>query len=110
LNLLIDWVELTVSRQFGNMLVLSATYHNEYLRALVDGNVLQEKLQRTIGFLRRLQGISPTSHIDCGILEKIHKTLFGVPEDQKHLYHNEGVEHSFAGDSMSATNSFSAST
>lgn len=86
------------------MLVLSATYYNNYLNKLVPPERFQMLLERTISFLRRLGAISPTCSIDCGILEKIHRQLFGIPQDAKHFYRNEGVE------PLSATVSFSAST
>lgn len=86
------------------MLVLSATYYNNYLKKLVPPERFQRLLERTISFLRRLAPISPTCNIDCGILEKIHRQLFDIPQDVKHFYRNEGVE------PMSASHSFSAST
>ena len=86
------------------MLVLSAAYHNHYLRNLIPADHFQFLLDRTIGFLRRLAPISPTCANDCGILEKISKLLFGnVPPDAKHIYRNE-IEPS------SASNSFGPST
>lgn len=86
------------------MLVLSATFNTLYLKSLVPEEDFQRLLERTISFLRRLGPISPTCHTDCIILEKISRSLFGVAEDQKHVYRNEGIE------PQSATNSFSAST
>lgn len=88
--------------QFGNMLVLSAVFNNEYMKTLVPEPKFKRLLQRTIGFLRRLAPISPTCAADCSILEKFQNTLFGVGEEFKGVYMNEGVE------AMSATNSFSA--
>jgi len=92
------------------MLVLSATYYNRWLSKLVDPDRFRKLLERTIGFLRRLGPISPTCKIDCSILEKIHRHLFGVPQDEKYLYRNEGVEGSFTAEPMSVNNSFGAST
>jgi hypothetical protein len=66
---------LTPSRQFGNMLVLSATWHNEHLRKLVDPDDFQRLLGRTISFLHRLSPISPTCQLDCSILEKIQRVI-----------------------------------
>ncbi|KAK4556162.1 hypothetical protein LTR86_006859 [Recurvomyces mirabilis] len=107
-RLVVTNIHGTAHAQFGNMLVLAATFYSRHMRKLVDETRFRELLQRTITFLRRLGPISPTSQIDCGILERIQQTLFGPPPDEKHHYANEGVvsEHM----SSSATNSFSAST
>ena len=88
------------------MLVLSAAYHNKYCKKLVDVERFQPLLIRTISFLRRLGPISPTCAIDCAILEKINKLLFGVAQHYKNpmdIYTKER-------EPMSATNSFGAST
>jgi hypothetical protein len=74
---------LTTSRQFGNMLVLSAAWHTFFLRKLIDRDRFQELLDRTIGFLSKLSSISPTCRDDCKILRKIRQFLFGDPPDQK---------------------------
>ena len=84
---------LTIFRQFGNMLVLSATFYNKWLKTLVAENRFHGLLERTIKFLRRHSQISPTCAHDCSILEKITSLLFGVAPDLKHLYQNEGIEH-----------------
>ena len=68
---------LTTHSQFGNMLVLSATWRTRYLRTLIDKDRFQVLLGRTIGFLRKLSAISPTCQKDCSILEKIQGLLFG---------------------------------
>ena len=68
---------LMTHSQFGNMLVLSATWRTHYLRTLIDQDRFQVLLGRTIGFLRKLSAISPTCQVDCSILEKIQRTLFG---------------------------------
>lgn len=88
------------------MLVLAATYHNRYMKSLVKKDDFQRLLERTIEFLRKLCPISPTCKHDCSILEKVHKLLFGIPPDAKHLYRNEGM----IPEALSASNSFSAST
>lgn len=93
------------------MLVLSATYHNGSLKKLVPAERFQALLERTIKFLRRLGPISPTCAIDCSILEKIHRRLFGVTSEAKHLFSNE--KHFYRDEHVqppSATNSFSVST
>ena len=74
---------LTIYRQFGNMLVLSATWRTHFLRKLIDQDRFQALLDRTIGFLSKLSSISPTCRDDCKILEKIRLFLFGGPLDQK---------------------------
>lgn len=92
---------LTNSRQFGNMLVLSATYRHPVLKRIVNENKFHRLLQRTITFLRRLAPISPTCQADCGILEKFSNTLFPSAREMPSIYRDEGVE------PMSATASFS---
>lgn len=74
---------LTIYRQFGNMLVLSATWRTHFLRKLIDQDRFQALLDRTICFLSKLSSISPTCRDDCKILEKIRLFLFGGPLDQK---------------------------
>lgn len=82
------------------MLVLSATWRTEYLRMLIDQERFQNLLNRTIRFLRKLAPISPTCQLDCSILEKIQRVLFGIPADEKPMYHGE----------KEFTNSFSSAT
>ncbi|EGD94742.1 hypothetical protein TESG_02247 [Trichophyton tonsurans CBS 112818] len=65
----------TAHAQFGNMLVLSATYTSQ-LSALVDGDKLCALLDRTIKFLLRSQHISPTLRKDAEILTLIRRKLF----------------------------------
>ena len=57
----VDW--LTLCRQFRNMLVLSATYMSN-LSELVDRNILERLLKRTILFLLQSQNISPSLLVD----------------------------------------------
>lgn len=71
------------------MLVLSATWRTPYLRKLINQDRFQYLLGRTIGFLRKLSPISPTCQLDCSILEKIQRVLFGIPPDEKPMYHGE---------------------
>lgn len=63
-------------RQFGNMLVLAATYMSS-LSELVDRNVLQRLLRRTIDFLLKSKNISPSLRADAEILTEIYKKIFG---------------------------------
>jgi hypothetical protein len=86
------------------MLVLSSAFYNNVLRTFVPEERFQELLTRTIGFLRKLINISPTCKHDCVILESISKLMFNVPDDEKHVYANEGVE------PMSAATSFDHGT
>ena len=72
-------VILTMFSQFGNMLVLSATWRSHYLRKLIDEDRFRSLLKRTIDFLRKLSAISPTCQLDCSILERIQRVLFGNP-------------------------------
>lgn len=87
------------------MLVLAASYHNVYLKTLVDKERFSALIERTINFLRRLTPISPTCYHDCGILERISRLLFSQQTaDEKIIYRNEGYE------PQSATTSFDHST
>jgi len=70
---------LMTQSQFGNMLVLSATWRSHYLRKLIDEDRFRSLLKRTIDFLRKLSAISPTCQLDCSILERIQRVLFGNP-------------------------------
>ena len=87
------------------MLVLSATYYNQWLRTLVPTERFEYLLKRTISFLRPLAFNSPTCAIDCQILERIDGLIFGIPPDEKHVYRNEGIEQP-----ASATTSFGPNT
>ncbi|KAJ6172378.1 hypothetical protein N7470_001445 [Penicillium chermesinum] len=71
----------TAHAQFGNMLVLAATYHSE-LRELVEGPKFKRLLRRTIKFLLRNENISPTLRADAKILTEIFEDTFpGEPLD-----------------------------
>ncbi|KAK3709023.1 hypothetical protein LTR37_011187 [Vermiconidia calcicola] len=100
-RLIVTNIHGTAHAQFGNMLVLSATHYNKWLKTLVPTGRFQELLERTITFLRRLGPISPTCSHDCSILERIHRLIFGLSPDAKHLYRNEGVEPPSASTSFS---------
>lgn len=63
-------------RQFGNMLVLSATYMSE-LNELVERPVLERLLRRTIMFLLFSKNISPTLRADARILTEMYEKIFG---------------------------------
>ena len=82
------------------MLVLSATWRTHYLRKLIDQEGFETLRGRTISFLRKLSPISPTCQLDCSILEKIQRVLFGIPPEEKPMYHGE----------KEFTNSFSSAT
>jgi hypothetical protein len=88
--------KLTIHRQFGNMLVLSATWRTHYLRKLIDQERFQTLLSRTIDFLRKLSAISPTCQLDCSILENIQRVLFGIPPDEKPMHHDNKEFGSFS--------------
>ncbi|OJJ67456.1 hypothetical protein ASPBRDRAFT_343320 [Aspergillus brasiliensis CBS 101740] len=70
----------TAHAQFGNMLVLSATYMSS-LSELVDRNDLDRLLKRTIRFLLQSREISPTLRADAKILSEIYEKIFGEPAD-----------------------------
>jgi hypothetical protein len=68
----------TAHAQFGNMLVLSATYMS-YLSELVNRDVLEKLLKRTIKFLLQSRYISPSLRADARILSEIYEKIFGEP-------------------------------
>ncbi|KAJ5591682.1 uncharacterized protein N7459_002051 [Penicillium hispanicum] len=70
----------TAHAQFGNMLVLSATYMSS-LSELVERNTLERLLRRTIKFLLNSENISPTLRADARILEEIYIKIFGHQPD-----------------------------
>ena len=67
-----------MSRQFGNILVLAATYNasNPQLSQLIDERTMRGLLNRTIGFLKLNENISPTLKYDAEILQDIKRNLF----------------------------------
>ncbi|KAJ5102946.1 hypothetical protein N7532_003475 [Penicillium argentinense] len=65
----------TAHAQFGNLLVLSATYMSS-LSELVDRDILKRLLKRTIRFLIRSEHISPTLRADARILTEIFMKIF----------------------------------
>lgn len=71
------------------MLVLSATWRNDHMRKLIDSERFKRLLRRTIRFLCKLAPISPTCKLDCSILEKIERILFGIPSDERPIYDDE---------------------
>ena len=62
--------------QFGNMLVLAATYQHEKLRCYVPRDKLVSLLDRTIASLSQLGAISQTCKADCWILRRIRDRMF----------------------------------
>lgn len=70
----------SICRQFGNMLVLSATYMSS-LKELVDTQLLERLLRRTIGFLVQSENISPTLRADARILTEIYIKIFNCAPD-----------------------------
>ncbi|KAF2834864.1 hypothetical protein M501DRAFT_501280 [Patellaria atrata CBS 101060] len=62
----------TAHAQFGNMLVLTATWHS-WLGALVDPDRLEKLNARTISFLSDLVPISPTMRKNILILKELEK-------------------------------------
>lgn len=67
---------LLLHSQFGNMLVLSATYMSG-LKELVEKDQLDRLLTRTIGFLAQNENVSPTLRADARILTEVHRIIFG---------------------------------
>ncbi|KAJ6126176.1 transcriptional regulator family: Fungal Specific TF [Penicillium samsonianum] len=74
-RLLVTNIFGTSHAQFGNMLVLSATYMSS-LKELVEPETLERLLVRTIGFLIQSKSISPTLRADARILTEIYEKIF----------------------------------
>ncbi|KGO65745.1 hypothetical protein PEX1_083360 [Penicillium expansum] len=70
----------TAHAQFGNMLVLSATFISS-LQELVEPEQLDRLLVRTIGFLIQSENISPTLRADARILTEIYQKIFDRAPD-----------------------------
>ncbi|KAK2811343.1 hypothetical protein FQN50_002220 [Emmonsiellopsis sp. PD_5] len=68
----------TAHAQFGNMLVLSATYMSP-LSQLVNRDTLKHLLDRTIKFLLQNRHISPSLKKDAEILTLIRRKIFEPP-------------------------------
>jgi hypothetical protein len=66
------------------MLVLSATYMSS-LRELIDGELLERLLRRTIGFLVQCENISPTLRADARILSEVYQNIFHHAPDMSQL-------------------------
>lgn len=60
------------------MLVLSATYMSS-LSELVDRNILERLLKRTIRFLLQSRNISPSLRADALILTEVYEKIFSEP-------------------------------
>ncbi|KIW16916.1 hypothetical protein PV08_04106 [Exophiala spinifera] len=71
----------TVHAQFGNMLVLYATYTARHpgLNSLIDEYTLKRLHDRTIRILRENEAISPVLAKDRQILEHVRTKVFGPP-------------------------------
>lgn len=65
----------TAQAQFGNVLVLAATFKSD-LRYLVNQQTLEDLLDRTIKFLQFSEAISPTLAKDAKVLIKMRETIF----------------------------------
>ena len=74
------WLQITdrSSRQFGNLLVLSATYKSKSstLSKLVPKDTLEHLFERTIRLLRSLVPISESLERDVIILEGLREIIF----------------------------------
>ncbi|KAK4981821.1 hypothetical protein LTR66_009681 [Elasticomyces elasticus] len=67
----------TSHAQFGNMLVLAATYQSS-LHHMVPREKLERLLHRTISFLRELVPISATALRDASVLDTVRNICFPV--------------------------------
>ena len=64
-----------ISSQFGNMLVLAATYQSRHLSWMVSKDELLKLLCRTIDFLSSLAPISTTLAVDAQLLTHIRERV-----------------------------------
>lgn len=65
--------------QWGNMLVLAATFKDPILHTMVDESLLRALFARTIRFLRQSATATSSLRIDMHILEGLQHDLF--PQD-----------------------------
>lgn len=72
----------TAHAQFGNMLILSATYRDPGLTSLVPQWRLEQLFDRTIGLLRSLSPSSETLAQDAKILSALREVTFAEPPEQ----------------------------
>ncbi len=72
---------LTYFRQFGNMLVLYATFTSPHpgLSSLISEEVLKRLHDRTVRILRENEAISPVLAKDLRILEHVRRHVFSAP-------------------------------
>ena len=77
-------------RQFGNILVLSATYKSESLSYLVEKTQLDHLFDRTIKFLDRLGSISKTLRRDMEILVHLKEIVFRKSEPYQSFSSSDG--------------------
>ncbi|EEP76018.1 predicted protein [Uncinocarpus reesii 1704] len=79
----------TAHAQFGNILVLAATYTSR-LSNFVDRERLRQLIDRTIKFLLRNRHISPSLRRDAEILTQIRQKLFEQPPHTTSFSSNDG--------------------
>lgn len=72
-----QYLSTNLFRQFGNMLVLSATYQSKHLSWLITREDLLYLLNRTINFLSSLAPISTTLAVDALLLTHIRDKVDG---------------------------------
>lgn len=84
-RLIVTNITGTAHAQFGNMLVLAATYKTDlrWLSDLVPREKMQQLFRRTINFLSRLKYTSKTANTDMEILRTVEWNLFGQNDDRR---------------------------
>jgi len=82
-----------LSSQFGNVLVLAATYTSKipWLSELVTRDQISWYLGRTIGFLEKIEPASKTAKVDMEILQEL-KTNLGFGDAREEI--QSGTSHS----------------
>ncbi|KAI1979758.1 hypothetical protein LOZ53_006733 [Ophidiomyces ophidiicola] len=85
----------TAHAQFGNILVLAATYTSRFSN-FVDRERLRQLIDRTIKFLLQARNISPSLLKDAHILTQIRYKLFDQQATNNSTNTNAAANHSFS--------------
>lgn len=76
-----------MTRQFGNILVLAATFMSDHLAWLIQKDELLRLLNRTVNFLSSLEPISTTLAEDVRILKGVRNQVEGSSRSSVDMPH-----------------------
>jgi hypothetical protein len=74
------FIILTLSRQWGNVLVLLAAYRDPILNGFIEGKTLRDLLEKTISFLKLYAQPSSALYMDHRILEHVGALVKLIPQ------------------------------